>query len=297
MNEVVYAYSRPRGTFGRPVYFHDAPAEVIVDIHPNPTLHAEYATANPCEKEFQCVPELSEQWTNTARITRTARGMHHAEGGWPKEVDLHETEHKVRYRKKVETEDQYSNRLRALAKESVRFLNQNNAIDIYEEYFPEAAANPSSLAPDTSGGLQTITVLGDPSRSKLRTPAFLSWNPSDASQLAVAYCNLAKLGSSASSHSMSFGDPTSSYVWDITNSNAPHVTFQPPSPLTVLQFHPKDSHTLAAGCYNGLVCTCDVRCPRLFTTSKLEEAHRHLIHDLQWLTKPTEFMSVSTDAR
>jgi hypothetical protein len=34
-------------------------------------------------------------------------GMYHLEGGWPKDVDFTEVEHTIRYRKKVEKDEDY----------------------------------------------------------------------------------------------------------------------------------------------------------------------------------------------
>ena len=37
--------------------------------------------------------------------------MNHVEGGWPKDVDYTEAEHVIRYRKKVEKDEEYIKRL------------------------------------------------------------------------------------------------------------------------------------------------------------------------------------------
>lgn len=44
---------------------------------------------------------------NTERVEYADRGMFHAEGGWPKEVNQDDPEQVVRYRKKAEKEDLY----------------------------------------------------------------------------------------------------------------------------------------------------------------------------------------------
>ena len=44
---------------------------------------------------------------NTERFERMERGTLHLEGGWPKEVDANEVEHILRYRKKIEKDEEY----------------------------------------------------------------------------------------------------------------------------------------------------------------------------------------------
>ena len=39
----------------------------------------------------------------------------------------------------------------------------------------------------------------------------------------------------------------------IENPNRPEITLKPSSPLVTLEYNPKDSHVLLAGCYNGQI--------------------------------------------
>ena len=100
-----------------------------------------------------------------------SRGVNHVEGGWPKDVNPQEVEQTIRFRKKVEKDENYINTITHLG--TVRpcpcplplpepprqpapspgqlpdtlpafslqlmehCVKQNNAIDIYEEYFTE----------------------------------------------------------------------------------------------------------------------------------------------------------------
>lgn len=45
------------------------------------------------------------------------------------------------------------------------------------------------------------------------------------------------------------------YLIFIENPNKPEMTLKPASPMLCLEYNPKDSHTLAAGCYNGQIGT------------------------------------------
>ena len=44
---------------------------------------------------------------NTEMVEYKNSGMYHLEGGWPKDVDFTEVEHTIRYRKKVEKDEDY----------------------------------------------------------------------------------------------------------------------------------------------------------------------------------------------
>ena len=72
---------------------------------------------------------------NTAAVVCISHGMSHSEGGWPKEVDPTEAEQVIRWRKKVEKDEDYIKQVVRLGAVVEELVKQNNAIDIYEEYF------------------------------------------------------------------------------------------------------------------------------------------------------------------
>ena len=81
--------------------------------------------------------------------------MNHTEGGWPKDVNPNEVEQTIRFRKKVEKDEYYMQMIQKLGdvkqkkttssnvESQTSFfvqtmehcIKQNNAVDIYEEYF------------------------------------------------------------------------------------------------------------------------------------------------------------------
>lgn len=65
----------------------------------------------------------------------TNSGMSHMEGGWPKEVDHTEAEQVIRFRRKVEKDEDYIRQVLRLGAVVEDLVKQNNAIDIYEQYF------------------------------------------------------------------------------------------------------------------------------------------------------------------
>ena len=44
---------------------------------------------------------------NTQQILHRTQGMSHTEGGWPKDVDCTEAEHVIRFRRKIEKDEEY----------------------------------------------------------------------------------------------------------------------------------------------------------------------------------------------
>lgn len=133
--------------------------------------------------------------------------MLHLEGGWPKDVDCTEAEHVIRFRRKVEKDEDYVRSIVSLGCQArcgslllhsrpySRFLSftlqkveglikQNNAIDIYEDYFSGVLADHSS----EQSYARTLTVFRDPSPVK-RSASYISWFPdaAGARKLAVAY--------------------------------------------------------------------------------------------------------------
>lgn len=53
-------YQKQRKEFGRHAKFADSPAEVLVDLRPEPALAENHMERNPCVTNVQVVPEMSE---------------------------------------------------------------------------------------------------------------------------------------------------------------------------------------------------------------------------------------------
>lgn len=58
--EIVYVYTKKRAEFGRQCNFSDRPAELHVDIIPDPTQAENFIERNPVDIGLQCVQEMSE---------------------------------------------------------------------------------------------------------------------------------------------------------------------------------------------------------------------------------------------
>ena len=67
----------------------------------------------------------------------TLQGMNHSEGGWPKDINPTETDQTMRFRKKIEKDDNYVKTAMGLASVMESCIKQNNALEIYQDYFNE----------------------------------------------------------------------------------------------------------------------------------------------------------------
>ena len=94
--------------------------------------------------------------------------------------------------------------------ETEHYLRQNNAIDIYEEYFSCSESTP--IASETPYA-KTISILRDPNDLK-RAVTHISWYPDGASRLAAAY-SMIEFQKSLKEVSLE------SYVWELGKSASP----------------------------------------------------------------------------
>ncbi|XP_006034869.1 dynein intermediate chain 2, axonemal [Alligator sinensis] len=288
--EIVYVYVKKRSEFGRPCNFSDRLAETSVDILPDPTLAAHFIERDPVDTSVQCASDMSEHEVGRGqRFEMEARGVNHVEGGWPKDVNALEMEQTIRFRKKVEKDENYINTIIHLGSLMEHCIKQNNAINIYEEYFEEEQLSEVEDEPPSA---KTINVFRDPNAIK-RTATHLSWHPDAGKKLAVAYSCL-EFQRSATDMS------PDSYIWDLESPNKPDLVLKPSSPLVCLEYNPKDSHVLVGGCYNGQIAYWDTRKGgQPVELSTVELSHRDPVYSAIWLQSKTgtDCFSASTDGQ
>lgn len=63
--EIVHVYTKKRSEFGRQCNFSDRPAELHVDILPDPSLAVDFIAQDPCDVALQCTQEMSEHEVST----------------------------------------------------------------------------------------------------------------------------------------------------------------------------------------------------------------------------------------
>ncbi len=203
-------------------------------------------------------------------------------------MDPSEVEQTLRFIKKTEKDEDYIRTIKSLGESLEHMIRQNNAIDIYEEYFIGDAVDHSGEPPSA----KTLTVFRDPNAVK-RTATCISWYPDGARKVAVSYAIL-------QFQRQPEGMSLSSYVWDVHNPNYPELELTPASPLCCIEYNPKDPHIMIGGCYNGLLQYWDDRKgSAAIESSPIEKSHRDPVYDVAWLQSKTgtECATVSTDGQ
>lgn len=112
-----YSYQKERRDFGRQYQFHDK-TETILSIHPNRELFKDFILRNPVHRSTQLSKQQSMSFCNTESVEFDSRGIMHIEGGWPKDVNSKDPEQTVRYKRKIEKDENYINQVMTLAKVS-----------------------------------------------------------------------------------------------------------------------------------------------------------------------------------
>lgn len=67
--EIVHVYTKKRSEFGKQCNFSDRPAELHVDILPDPSLLDNFIERDPVDNGIQCVQMMSEHEVRYSLIT------------------------------------------------------------------------------------------------------------------------------------------------------------------------------------------------------------------------------------
>ncbi|XP_013189544.1 dynein intermediate chain 3, ciliary [Amyelois transitella] len=281
--ELVYQYTKRRCDFGRQPLFCEQGPEMCDSIAVTPAEHKLYILRNPVHQATQNTPCFSEHHINTIRAEYSTTGANHAEGGWPKDVNILDPEATQRYRRKIEKDDNYIHCVMALAPGMDHYVLQNNAIDMYRTYYAEMGG----VAPRERNSVRTVNVYREAAR---RPVSSVSWQPEGGHRFAVTYVDV-DFNRKPRSH-------VKSYIWDIENANHPELALTPPCCLLDLQFSPRDINILAGGLMNGQVGYWDRRvggaavgvCPP-------HVAHRDLVRNVLFINSKSgmEFFSSGPD--
>ncbi len=77
---------------------------------------------------------------NTESLTFSNQGILHLQGGWPKDVDPSDVEHTIRFRKKIEKDEEYIKSVKNLGDVRIKllysiffFIENKNKININRE--------------------------------------------------------------------------------------------------------------------------------------------------------------------
>ncbi|CAG9768193.1 unnamed protein product [Ceutorhynchus assimilis] len=286
--DITYTYQKKRSEFGRQCLFSDRGPDLIDNYPSNKKLQREYILRDPVDRSTLCAPIQAEHSLNTMRAEYTNSAMNHIEGGWPKDVNTADEEQTKRYRRKIEKDEGFNHTMMQLFKSMENCILQNNAINIYQQYFSDV--EPTPLVERSSA--RTVNVYQDQS-SPTRPINWISWSPDNQSKLAIAHCNL-------KFQNFMPKETTFSYIWEVENPNRPLLTLKPEYPCVCLEYNQKDPHSLVSGQINGQVAVWDTRKGYVpVELSLMENSFRDPVHSVLWINSKsgTEFFSASTDGQ
>ncbi|XP_025832574.1 dynein intermediate chain 3, ciliary-like isoform X2 [Agrilus planipennis] len=287
--ETTFSYQKKRCQFGRQCLFSDKGPDLIDDYPGHTQWMKDFILRDPVDKSTQNAPMQSKHCVNTFRAEFSTSSMNHVEGGWPKDINIQDEEATKRYRRKIEKDDAFNPTIFQLAKTMENCILQNNAINIYQQYFDDV--EPAPLIEPSSARI--VSVFQDQCPVK-RPISHISWSPDNGTKLAMSHCNLtyqAVPKPNESSHS---------YIWEMENPNTPYLVLKPESPCACLEYNPKDGNLLISGQLDGRVVIWDIRRGSdPVDHSQIEVSHRYPVLNALWITSKSgcEFFSAAPDGK
>lgn len=282
-----YTFKKERRTFGASASFSDKD-EVIFSENSSQQLAKDYILKNPVDRATLFTRQMALSEANTERATYKHVGITHNEGGWPKDINMSDPEQTVRYKRKIEKDENYITQVMHLTKPMEHYIHQNNAVNIYENYFE--SLDPAPLPEPCRS--RTVNVYRDPNPIKVPV-THLSWSPDGGIKMAVSHCDMKFQGDKT-------GQRCNSYIWEIENPNEPFLTLEPKVPCVCLEYNQKDPTSLVSGMYNGQVAAWDTRHGKYpVMISEREICHRDPVNSVLWNNSKsgTEFFSGGSDGQ
>ncbi|CAG7821652.1 unnamed protein product [Allacma fusca] len=227
---------------------------------------------------------------NTIRAIYQDAGLYHNEGGWPKDINLSEPEMVSRYRKKLEKDDQYQTSMLEMTSVMERLIKQNNALDIYGDFFGEPWKDPDTHKQPPYA--HVIEVYRDFCATR-RPVSRITWAPENAGRVGICHCPLEFDGKLRQ-------QPTEAFLWDLENASRPESVCRAGTHIVDIRYNPKDINSIIGGCFDGSVCVWDSRLgPNAVETSPFDFSHGDICTGVMWINSKTgtEFFSTGLDGQ
>jgi len=282
---ISYDYTKQRKEFGiHPSFGHSQ--NLVVSIAPDESEMEQWIRTAETTVDLDCIPKMAVHDANTEQYVVKEKGTVHCDGAWPQEVKTNEFVDRQRALRRIKNEVPYQQAVVQLMKNAEVAIQQNNTIDLFEDYFLKDTNQYASEPPTC----KTVSVFRDPNEIK-RSVTHLCWHPDLPNKIACSYSIL-------QFQQMPDKMPMSSYIWNVNKPNEPEHEIVPQSPLCCLVYNPRSPDFLVGGSYNGLVATWDLRKgSHPVDSSILEKSHHDPVYDIFWIQSRTgnECVSVSTD--
>lgn len=278
-----YVFNKERKTFGRQCRFSERHEVTLSIPSDRDFFKANFVLQNPVDKSTNIAPIVAASECNTVGKQRVHRGMLHNEGGWPKDVNYLDDEISVRYKRKIEKEDNYAKQVGLATLKLEYLLRQNNAVNIYEQYFEGLEGIP----PPVESKIEQIQLFKDPAEPK-RPIRHISWSADEGARIATAHSDLGENPAAS----------LNSYIWDVENPNVPLSILSPPTQMLCLEFSPRNLPILCSGLLSGQVAIFDFRSPNVPSAVSIkDDSHQAACNSIQWINSQSgqEFFSGGAD--
>lgn len=284
---LVYPYDKKRSRCGKQPMFCMTQTDLLDSINPDKSEQRLYCLRNPVNQECQVYAPKGEHEANTITVEHKSRGINHCEGGWPKEIHYNNEDDTLRYRRRIEREDSYVNAIMKLAPKFDYFIQQNNAVEIYEQYFKGMDETLAFEKP-------TVKLNNEYRDPDKRPISSVCWTHEDDPKLVATYC------SKRYPVAGPVNDNFTCHVWALENPHYPASEFLPPTACWVIACSPINPAIIVGGLDDGRVCVFDLRDqPEPIAISPPHVAHRDPVNSLLFIQSRlnNEFFSGSSDGQ
>ncbi|KAJ8725984.1 hypothetical protein PYW07_000682 [Mythimna separata] len=286
MDHVNYSYAMKRSNMGKQPMYCMQSSQVLDTVAPDALEAKKYILRNPVNQLTQNMPSFALHEVNTVRIEHTESGANHAEGGWPKDVNVNDPEATQRYRRRIEKDDVYISCVMKNSSDVEHYINQNNAIDMYQIYYSELDVLPKQENIEC----RTMNEYHDMRSERGRPISSICWKPDGGQHFAVSYLRV--------DFDWNTLDCVDASIWDADNSTNPLTSIVPPCGMLDLQYNPKEPQVLVSALISGQVAAFDERTPlAAVALSPAHEAHRDAVRNVLFINSKSgqEFFSGGTD--
>lgn len=283
-----YTYKKRRSEFGRQCIFGDV-TSIICEINQDAELKKRFQPTICATVNVQNIQQMAEDEITTDNAQMLNVGISHYEGGWPNDVNLMNEEDKKMYRTLSRKTDEYDAQLKRMLTRMERKIAQNNAINIFQEYFVgvKSALVGQSYDPE----IESISYFQSPLKAAWASHSSIA--PYSQDKIVVSYTNIAPGQRSTIQTGLS------SYIWDLTQNLHPILELKCRSSLATVEYNEKNEFVIAAGQSDGIVALFDSRTGGIPTMQSIHEhSHRESVSALKWTMSKdnTEFFTCSSDA-
>lgn len=244
-----YTFTRRRSEFGRQCIFGDA-SFTLCELDPDEALKRRFQRAKTVQLPIQNIPQMAQDEVATDNAIMDNFGVYHQEGGWPNEIDISNEKEKLKYREMSEQAEYYSAQLEPLCVKMEHKISQNNAVNLFEEYFtvehPQYGRSYNPI-------IESIAFFQCPVKNEqhkiIASHSALASGSHD--KIVVSYTAIAR-GQMNTTKTR-----TSSFIWDLEKNIKPILELQCEASLATVEYSEKDESIIAAGQSDGIIALLD----------------------------------------